>query len=406
VLSIGLMSGTSMDGIDAALLKTDGKAAITELGHTSYRYQPEFQSLLKTAERAVKDAQGNLIHAAQTFPQLNTVIQQSTELHSQLVKQLLQQTNYTAKQIDVIGYHGQTLYHSPANKITVQVGDAKTLAEQLGITVVNDFRRCDVNAGGQGAPFAPLYHQALAMRDQKYPLAVVNCGGIANISLIYGAGENDVIGFDTGPGNALIDRLVKQKTNGKEIMDEDSRYGLQGIVHENLLPSLYSSVIVNNYFQRKPPKALDINDLILPAVIEKLSLVDACATLEAFTADSIVNSVHSLNLALPKQWILAGGGWQNPVILRELKQRLQQKIGADVQVQLADAIGWNSQSLEAQIFAYLAVRSLQNLPLSVPSTTAVSKPISGGHAYLPSNNPTLAVAALIAKNPAVLSGYL
>lgn len=402
MLSIGLMSGTSMDGIDAALLKTDGKTSITELGQTSCRYQPEFQSLLKTAERAVKDAQGNLEQAVQIFPELNSVIQQSTALHIQLVKQLLQQTDYKINQIDVIGYHGQTLYHSPANKITVQVGNAQTLAEQIGITVVNDFRRCDIDAGGQGAPLAPLYHQALALRDQKYPLAVVNCGGIANITLIYGTTENDVIGFDTGPGNALIDRIVQQKTFGKEKMDKEGQYGLQGKVHENLFPLFYETITSNNYFQRKPPKALDINDLILPNELEKLSFVDTCATLEAFTADSIVNSLRLLNLALPKQWVLAGGGWHNPVILRELKQRLQQAVGADVQIHLADAIGWNSQALEAQIFAYLAVRSLQNLPLSLPSTTAVPEPLSGGRAYLPPNGPTSAVAALIAKNPAVL----
>lgn len=250
MISIGLMSGTSMDGIEAALLETDGSPNLLKpLGYISMNYSPRFKVLLKSAEYAVRKCDGNLEQAKKIYSQavkdylknelnivensdsnaepisLDDVIQHSTELHGIAVKKLLDEKKLSAKDIDVIGYHGQTLFHNPDRKISIIVGNGDQLAEELGITVVNDFRSNDIAAGGQGAPFAPLYHYALAVRDNKVPVAVVNCGGIANISLILDKNEEHVIGFDTGPGNALIDRLVRQRTQGKEDMDTDGQYG-------------------------------------------------------------------------------------------------------------------------------------------------------------------------------------
>lgn len=420
MLSVGLMSGTSMDGIDAALLETDGTPhMLRELGNVSLTYDSRFTKLLKAAEYAIRACTGDMEKASHYFPQaihdylahelqitnaqaevaalrdylpqinsisLADVIQHSTELHIEAVKSLLKKLNYSPKQIDVVGYHGQTMFHQPTQKISIIVGDGKYLAEQLGITVINDFRSADVAAGGQGAPFAPLYHQALAIRDHKISAVIVNCGGIANITLIKNANENDLLSLDTGPGNGLIDRLVKQRSQGKENMDVDGRYGLRGRVHENILQKLYEKTIIKdgkNYFSIPAPKALDSGDMNLISELDALSLEDACATLEAFTADSIIKSLELLNTELPKHWILAGGGWKNPVIQRELITRLQQKLGDEVKVQTADAIGWNGQAMEAQIFAYLAVRSLQKKPLSVPGTTRVPQPLTGGQVHIP-----------------------
>ena len=221
MLSIGLMSGSSMDGIDAALLETDGTAQrLKELAYTSLDYQPEYKILLKAAEFAVRQYAGDLTLAKQNFIKalisflnnhlaltqneattilaelvdylqcgvatitLDKIIDHSTFLHAEIVLQLLRETGLSADQINVIGYHGQTLYHQPNRGISVIVGDGQKLADRLKINVVSDFRRKDIEAGGQGAPFAPIYHQALAIRDQKIPVAVVNCGGIANVSLI------------------------------------------------------------------------------------------------------------------------------------------------------------------------------------------------------------------------------
>lgn len=444
--SIGLMSGTSMDGIDAALLETDGKTNIKDLGHTAINYDPRFKILLKAAEYTVHLYQGDLQQAKLNYHEgiknylqniqkisaakinasigeltcyfhnsatvsFDDIIKHSTFLHGQIVQKLLQETHFLSKDIDVVGYHGQTLFHDPLHKISIIIGDGQTLADQVGITVINDFRSQDVANGGKGAPFAPLYHQALAMRDKKVPVAVVNCGGIANISLITGNTENDVIGFDTGPGNGLIDRYIQLRTQGKEFMDENGKYGQKGRVSEAALSLLQEEAVCQNsknFLNLNPPKALDINDLTLTPGIQKqlnkLSLEDAMNTLETFTANTIADSICWM-VNPPKYWVLAGGGWKNPVITQKLQERLREKIGP-VTIKTADEFGWNSQAMEAQIFAHFAVRSLKGLPLSVPNTTGVNVPMTGGHGYLSHhNNATAAVRTLLNKNPAVLEGY-
>ena len=427
MLSVGLMSGTSMDGIDAALLSTDGSPdVLVDLGDVSLPYQPPFKILLKAAAWSVRKHLGDLsaaathywqdlhdylstelqiadkdipqktrelsvyLHGPTSQPQpvtLREVIRHSTHLHGLCVKNLLAKTGYQAQQISVVGYHGQALFHRPTHKISIIVGEGQYLADFLGITVVNDFRSRDIEAGGQGAPFAPLYHQALAVRDKKIPVAVVNCGGIANLTLVNSADELELVAFDTGPGNGLIDRLVSQRTHGQEHMDADGKYGRQGQVHADVLAALYEKCLIKdnqNYFFTKPPKSLDINDMTLIPELDSLSLQDACATLEALTADAIVKSLDLVTTDLPNHWILAGGGWNNPVITSELSHRLQRRLNAKPLIQTAGEAGWNnSQALEAQIFAYLAVRSLQGRFLSVPGTTGTPSPISGGKTYFP-----------------------
>ncbi len=426
MLSIGLMSGTSMDGIDAALLETDGSPQlIKDLGNETLAYAPEFKILLKAAEFTIRQKKGNLAAAEAYFgeallaylkqelklpenqlaPQraalaaylsrqtkgnasfsLAAVIEHSTQLHALIVKTLLKKSGYQNKDIAVVGYHGQTFLHQPMNKISIILGNGQDLANDLGIPVVNDFRRQDIEAGGQGAPFAPLYHQALALRDKKLPVAVVNCGGIANITLIRSHQESDLIAFDTGPGNGLIDRLVKQRSGGKENMDENGRYGKQGQINETVFKALYEKALLKdgqNYLLKAPPKSLDIGDLQLLPELAELSLEDACATLEAFTAETIAASLELIAEKLPSQWILAGGGWNNPVIRSELEKRIKARVDHPVKILLANEAGWNAQAMEAQIFAYLAVRSLQKKALSFPGTTGVPHPMSGGQTFFP-----------------------
>lgn len=429
MLSIGLMSGTSMDGIDAALLRTCGTPdSIEELGHCSFDYPAPFKILLKAAEFAVRKYQGNFYLAEMHYHQevchyvqqelkisdddllehyqrlsvwlnqqntattelsLHKIIELSTNYHALAVRKLLSITGYSPEQIEVVGYHGQTLYHQPQHKLSINIGNGYALAQTLGITVVNDFRSRDIQAGGQGAPLAPLYHHALAVRDKKIPLAIVNCGGIANITLINSSNESDIIAFDTGPGNGLIDSLVRQRTGGREFMDAHAQYGLKGSIRGELFGPLYQRCLMkngSNYFALPPPKSLDIGDMILIPELNSLTLEDACATLEAFTADCIIKSLEWIRQKIPQNWILCGGGWNNPVILRELKHRLQTALNTEVGIQKADAAGWNSQAMEAQIFAYLAVRSLQNLPLSLPGTTGIAAPITGGKIHIPVKN--------------------
>lgn len=397
-LSIGLMSGTSMDGIDVALLETDGLNHIVDKGHLYYPYLPDFQIALKAAEYCVRKHWGDREKASVNFKSdlneylslnaiepfadltLEGIIAESTQLHATAVLKLLEKYRINADDIEIIGYHGQTLYHQPQRQCSIIVGDGQALADSLNIPVVYQFRAKDIAAGGQGAPFAPIYHWALAKRDNLIPCVVLNCGGIANATVIPSDDPNQLIAFDTGPGNGLIDALVRTKTQGKENKDADGHYGLAGTVNTHLLEQLYRHSMQGDkadFFRKAPPKSLDIADFKWPAALEDLSLADACRTLEAFTADSIVTSLMALNRPLPNLWIVAGGGWHNPVILQEFKTRLQLQL-PQAEIKTAAEIGWNGDALEAQIFAYLAIRHLQQLPFSFPGTTAVPRPLSGG----------------------------
>ena len=382
VTALGLMSGTSMDGIDAGVILTDGSRYVKELGSHSLKYSADFKAQLRSAERAVLEAQGDMQRARSIFPELDKVVQESTLLHAQVAQELITKLGYTASQINVVGYHGQTLFHRPAAGITIQVGDGALLARTLGIPVVYDFRSNDVRHGGQGAPFAPLYHEALALQRGLVPAVFANCGGISNITVVTGV-SSTLMAFDCGPGNALIDRFVLQRSAGA--MDLDGVFGLQGSVQDSVLKALCAKSLLlqdgSNYLDKTPPKSLDVNDLILIDEVRDLSLYDGCATLEAFTADCIVDSltwVEQSGVTIPNNWVLSGGGWNNPVTLRELQLRLGRRIGNSIKIQHADAIGWDGAALEAQIFAYLAVRSIAGLPLSVPGTTGVPEPLTGG----------------------------
>ena len=416
------MSGTSMDGIDASLIDTDGLANIREISSLEYQYTTNSKILFKAAELAVSLANGDLSLAADIFldklytylrvelnltnEQVSTkvanlrqylaenyadefnlsfkgVIHLSTFLHATLVVRLLQKSGKSASDIAVIGYHGQTMYHNARQKVSLQVGDGALLSELTKIKVITNFRENDLKFGGQGAPFAPLYHQALAVRDAQLPLLVVNCGGIANISVIYGAEANEVLGFDTGPGNALIDRFIRQRTSGVEVVDYNGKYGLNGKVASRVIETLFlRSALVDgkNFYTQKPPKSLDSHDLTLVPELDNLSLEDGSATLEAFTAHVLVASLVDLP-SVPDTWVLSGGGFNNPVILQHLTDNLCYEFKREFTFSTASEFGWNSKSLEAQIFAYMAVRSLQGMPLSLPSITGVAHPVTGGEQY-------------------------
>jgi len=417
--SIGTMSGTSMDGIDVALIKTDGYFLIEEISHFTLKYTNSFHFILKAAEYCVQQRKGNLeaiddipiekmlkeygekdlnlngekllfevkealqylINEGHPNPTFQTIVDVSTQLHEKAIRELLKKIPNTIPKINLIGYHGQTLFHDPTRKITIQIGNPEQLAKSLNMMVIADFRVNDVLAGGQGAPFAPLYHQALMVRDNVYPGVVINCGGIANISVIRHLEPSTMMGFDTGPGNGLIDRFIKQKTKFKQLCDEDGQYGKQGQVNEAVLKALYQNAVLvqgENYFSLPIPKSLDIHDLQLIPELEALSILDACRTLEAFTADTIVESLKQLEPPRPSLLVLAGGGWYNPVIKQEFKTRVIEKLGIDIEVRTVAEMGWNNDALEAEIFAYLAVRSFLGEPISYPNITGVPRPLTGG----------------------------
>ncbi|WP_451971312.1 anhydro-N-acetylmuramic acid kinase [Azospirillum endophyticum] len=354
---VGLMSGTSMDGIDAALLRTDGRDRVEALDFLTIPYDDGFRARLRAC-LGRKDGGGPVAE----------VERELTDAHADAVRRLLDQAGVAAAEVELIGFHGHTIHHDPDRRLTRQIGDGARLAAATGIAVVGDFRSADVAAGGQGAPLVPLFHRALA-HGLPRPLAVLNIGGVANVSwigsdLADGDGEADVVACDTGPGNALIDDWVMRHGLGR--FDAGGALAAAGRVDGAALAAL----MAHPYFDRPAPKSLD-RDAFDPAPVAALSAEDGAATLTAFTAWSVGRVLSHLPAA-PVCWLVCGGGRHNATLMAMLADRL------GVPVEPGDNVGWDGDALEAQAFGYLAVRSRLGLPLSLPATTGVPAPMRGG----------------------------
>jgi anhydro-N-acetylmuramic acid kinase len=358
------MSGTSCDGVDVALIETDGER-LWRLGPSGYRaYTEEERALLRCA---IATAVGIAERSERPRP-LADAEALVTAAHAEAVEAFLAANGILPSTVAAIGFHGQTVRHDPARRLTVQLGDGNTLATRLGIPVVFDFRAADVAAGGQGAPLVPVFHRALAhLLPRPHPIAVLNLGGVANLTYI--DGEADLVAFDTGPGNALIDDFLRLRTG--EPRDSDGKVAAAGRIDETVV----DRALAHPFFARCPPKSLDRNDfsdLLAGTTIARMSTEDGAATLTAMTAAAVARALRYLPRA-PTTWVVAGGGTRNPTLMRMLKQRL-----APATVETADAVGWSADALEAQAFAYLAVRSLRGLPLTFPSTTGAPSALTSG----------------------------
>ena len=348
---VGLMSGTSLDGVDAAMLETDGET-ITAAGPALTLPYPD---ALRADLRKLLDRAGDL---AADDPALQDATHRLTQHHADAVHAL----NTPA---DMIGFHGQTILHRPQQGRTWQIGDAPLLARLTGLPTAWDFRTADVAAGGQGAPLVPIFHAALAENLEK-PIAVLNIGGVANVTWI---GERDIAAWDTGPGNALLDDFCARHLG--EPMDRDGRLAASGTPHEATLAKL----LAHPFFTRPAPKSLDRQDFAHAlTLVENLSVPDGAATLAAFTARAIAASPWP---APPRRILVAGGGRLNPAIMAALRAALTSP------VEPAENAGWDGDALEAQCFAYLAARVQRGLPLSFPGTTGVPTPLTGGAIALP-----------------------
>ncbi len=350
---IGLMSGTSMDGVDAALLKTNGLDLIETGVATTFPYSDSFR--IELSEVVSKGLYSKNVES------------QITNIHADAVKHLIKKNGDSIGTVDLIGFSGHTIFHLPDEKKTFQIGDGGMLADLTGINVVSDFRSNDMINGGQGAPLSPVYHQVLAANLKK-PVCIINIGGVANISYI--GTDNQILSFDTGPGNALIDDFIFFRQGNRQ--DTGGKLALSGKLDKKILESLMD----NKYFSLNIPKSLDRNEFSFTQT-NKLSDADGAATLTAFTAESIAISKNFLPKS-PLLWLVTGGGRHNEAILRDLRIRLGEN------VQTVEEVGWEGDAIEAQAFAYLAVRSVLGLPLSFPSTTGVRSPVSGGKLFLPS----------------------
>lgn len=367
--AIGLMSGTSMDGIDVALIEVDGtrlkvtrspNGYVEELGPTGYRpYSDEERDILRAAlsDAEAIESRGDRPGGVAAAEEL------VTRSHAEAVEAFLKNHGLAPADIDVIGFHGQTVIHRPDQRMSVQIGDGEGLAARLGIPVVYDFRAADIEAGGQGAPLVPAFHGALAQACAfDEPTGILNVGGVANVTLI--GRDGSLLAFDTGPGNALIDDWMRERTGRP--LDDGGRTAARGRPDGALLAWL----LMHPFFLRRPPKSLDRN-WFSHKLAGQLTTEDGAATLTAFTAQAVARALDHAPEP-PRRWIVAGGGARNGELMRLLKQNLQAEITT------ADAIGWSSAFLEAQAFAYLAVLTLMERPITFPTTTGVAKPIVGG----------------------------
>jgi anhydro-N-acetylmuramic acid kinase len=351
--SIGLMSGTSMDGIDVALLQTDGESVLSAGPWMSRPYPPGLREAL--------------LGLAPNAPDLARYEAQVTQAHIDAVREFCSVQQIDQATIDCIGFHGQTIRHEPHLGKTWQLGDGARMARELGCVVINRFRDADLRCGGQGAPLAPAYHRALTLTHRiRQPVAILNIGGVSNVTLVWG---DDTYAFDCGPGNALIDDWVRARAGVP--YDEGGKLAASGTVNAQALAHLMN----HPYFEIRGTKSLDRNYFSIGPV-NQLSVADGAATLVAFTARAIASAARMLPVQADT-WVVVGGGRLN----KALVSRIQLELSCRVLV--AEDLGWFGDAIEAQAFAYLAVRALRGLPLSWPTTTGVREPTSGGVRHSP-----------------------
>jgi anhydro-N-acetylmuramic acid kinase len=348
-VAIGLMSGTSGDGVDAALLDTDGENKIGFLGGLTLPYED--------------DLRWRLIEASQhdiPLVELLRIEKQISQHHVQAVQQLLVQHPKLAKKVEIVGFHGHTVRHVASEKLTMQIGNPWLLSRALNLPVVADFRRCDMAGDGQGAPLVGVFHRALFSKEPR-PTLVLNLGGVANVTWL---GENDeIIAGDTGPGCGLIDEWAQTMADLPH--DRDGHLALAGQVDMATVEAALDSP----YFGMPLPKSADRFDFD-HVDVSPLGVEDGAATLCCVTAEAVYRAVKRLP-AMPKRTWVTGGGVHHPVLMRMLGDRLGE-------IQSVTKFGLNPDTLEAECFAWLAVRHQRGLPLTIPETTGCERPLSGG----------------------------
>lgn len=349
--AIGLMSGTSMDGVDLALVKSNGKKIIDIEKFSYLAYPKDFKERLRI-----------LVQEGTRLCEIKSIEQELTLLHAELVNEFLSQNQINRKDIDVVGFHGHTILHLPKQQITWQIGNSYLLASKIGINVVADFRSRDVVLGGQGAPLVPIYHLNL-FASQKKPIGILNIGGISNFTYLASDDENDLEAFDVCFGNAPFDDLVKERLGFD--FDGDGELARQGRVD----PTLAKQVLQNEIFYQRPPKSFDRNDFVgLLTPITQLKIEEALATLAYIHAQAIRINLDFLP-ASPfglKEIFVCGGGRKNLAIINEMRKALP-----TIAIKKVEEAGFNGDAIEAEAFAFLAIRQLLGLPISFPKTTGI-----------------------------------
>ncbi len=365
---LGFMTGTSLDAVDMAVIETDGHDILSFGPAGEMKLDGETRAVIEDAIEDAFDWKRDE-EEPDSFEDARMAV---ADAHLAAALGFMAVNGVKSSALDLVGVHGQTVLHeAPTPDLpgrTVQLIDAASVAEGLGVTTAFDFRSADVAAGGQGAPLAPVYHAALVRKaGMEGPVAVLNLGGVGNITLIRADGELEA--FDTGPANGMVDLLVQSRM--KKRMDEGGRLAAAGAVDQAVL----DAYLAHPYFEASGPKSLDRFDFSLDPVTQ-LSLEDAAATLTAFAAQAVALGVARCS-EQPKEIVVCGGGRHNPVLLAAIRDRV------GVPVSTAEDKGWRGDSIEAEAFAFLAARCRLGLPISFPGTTGVSAPMTGGRIVEP-----------------------
>ena len=346
-----------MDAIDVAAIKSDGEEVLENLGFISFPMPDNLQDKLKAT---ILDAPKQKIPIA--YPKLESEV---TKVFIQAIEQFIKVNNINLNEVDLIGNHGQTIIHLPEQQYSLQLSNNQEIANHFKVDVIGDFRKQDLQNGGQGAPLVPLYHASITKNLEK-PIVILNLGGVGNLTYI---NDNKIIAFDTGPANALINDYMQEKFNLP--FDENGKLALAGKVNEKIVEEF----LREDYFNKKYPKSLDRNEFskYLDAVSDLIPS-DAAATLSMLTIASAVEA-YKLTPQNVTLLLVAGGGRFNNFIVDNIRSKL------DINVVKIEYLGVNGDAIEAETFAYLAIRSKLNLPISLPTTTGVTAACSGGVLY-------------------------
>jgi len=364
ITSIGLMSGTSSDGIDASIIKSDGENEVHFIGNEFLAYDEK----IKIKIRSLKEKINSIIDLEKKILEITTLEREITLLHAKIVNLIIEKCKINKSEINLVGFHGHTIFHSFKEKKTKQIGNGRLLSELTNLNVINNFRENDINNGGQGAPLVPIFHKLLQVKLKlKMPLLFVNIGGISNVT--YLSEDKRIISLDSGPGCFLIDRILQLKSKNKIQFDKDGTIAFTGKVDKNILESYLN----DPYYESLPPKSLDVNDFNLSS-IRGLNLEDSVATLSELTSLTIVNALNFFDTK-PNEIILCGGGRKNKYIFERIK------LLSNILTNNIDDYKINGDYIESQAFAYLAIRSFLKKPISFPETTGTSKPSTGGNFF-------------------------
>ena len=347
--AIGLMSGTSMDGIDVAFLQSDGKSVVNNKYFSYFAYDDNFRQKIS-----------RLINSKPSLHEIHEVEQEFTDLNANIIESFLKEHKINRNQVDLIAFPGHTIIHDPANSITRQIGDPELLQQKTKIRTIGNFRKDDVARGGQGAPLVPIYHFYMTKKLAK-PLAVLNIGGVNNITYIPSDDENDMVAFDICFGNAPFDDLISQKTDSR--FDTDGKIGLLGVVNREIC----KKILQNEIFCKTLPKSFDRNDFqesLQP--LEVLNLADALASLAYIHSRVLVSNIDLFMKERPKSLFICGGGVKNQSLMKYMRQELP-----DIKIESTDQIGLDPDQIEAQAFAFMGIRKLLGLPISFQKTTGI-----------------------------------